>query len=82
MSSSSVPTARQETVFVHDTALSVTPSGMVVGVVQLDRLIVEKEPARPELVVPTATQLVGPVHDTDFSTRAEMALATVQLVPF
>jgi hypothetical protein len=55
---------------------------MVAAAVQLDRLIVEKEPARPEFVVPTATQLVELVHDTDLSVREEMALATVQLVPF
>jgi hypothetical protein len=72
----------QVTVFVHDTALSDTPSGIVVGIVQLVRLTVEKEPATPEFVVPTATQFVGLVQDTDLRAWAETAVRTVQLVPF
>jgi hypothetical protein len=78
----SVPTAKQVTVFVHDTPFNDTPDGKLpVGVDQFVRFVVAKEPAPPELEVPTARQFVGPVHDIDLRLIAGRLLRKVQLVP-
>jgi hypothetical protein len=69
-------------VFGQDTPLSETPDGKLpVGVDQLVRLPVEKEPAKPEFEIPTATQFVVLAHDIDLRAIAGSVLRNVQSVP-
>lgn len=62
--------------------MSETPDGKLpVGVDQVVRLPVEKEPAPPEFEIPTATQFVVFAHDIDLRAIAGSVLSNVQLVP-